>query len=118
MLRLLRYLKPYLLPLWLAAGLLFAQANADLALPDYLSRIVNTGIQQGGVDGVASLLAEEAPGARMDRVPMLRGRITAVAGVPAEQDATGDEPQGRTWDEKDIAGLLNDLSHFDQKKEP
>jgi ATP-binding cassette subfamily B protein len=30
--------------------LLFAQANFDLALPDYLSRIVNTGIQQSGVD--------------------------------------------------------------------
>lgn len=30
--------------------LLFVQANADLALPDYLSRIVNTGIQQGGVE--------------------------------------------------------------------
>ncbi len=53
MLRLLRYLKPYLLPLLLAAGLLFAQANADLALPDYLSRIVNTGIQQGGVENAA-----------------------------------------------------------------
>jgi ATP-binding cassette subfamily B protein len=34
----------------LAIALLFAQANFDLALPDYLSRIVNTGIQQGGVE--------------------------------------------------------------------
>jgi ATP-binding cassette subfamily B protein len=31
-------------------ALLFAQANFDLALPDYLSRIVNTGIQQGGIE--------------------------------------------------------------------
>ena len=29
---------------------LFIQANADLALPDYLSRIVNNGIQQNGVE--------------------------------------------------------------------
>jgi len=29
---------------------LFVQANADLALPDYLSKIVNNGIQQGGVE--------------------------------------------------------------------
>lgn len=49
MLKLARYLKPYLLLLALAIMLLFAQANFDLALPDYLSRIVNTGIQQGGV---------------------------------------------------------------------
>jgi ATP-binding cassette subfamily B protein len=33
-----------------AIALLFVQANADLALPDYLSRIVNVGIQQGGVE--------------------------------------------------------------------
>ncbi len=49
MLRLTRFLKPYLLMVLLAIVLLFLQANADLALPDYLSRIVNVGIQQGGV---------------------------------------------------------------------
>jgi ATP-binding cassette subfamily B multidrug efflux pump len=50
MLKLLRFAKPYWLMLVLAIVLLFAQANFDLALPDYLSRIVNTGIQQGGVE--------------------------------------------------------------------
>ncbi|MDX9990422.1 MAG: ABC transporter ATP-binding protein [Anaerolineales bacterium] len=50
MLKLAKYTKPYLLMLLLAILLLFAQANFDLALPDYLSRIVNTGIQQGGVE--------------------------------------------------------------------
>ncbi|MFZ2097876.1 MAG: ABC transporter ATP-binding protein [Anaerolineales bacterium] len=49
MLRLIKYLKPYLLLILLAIILLFVQANADLALPDYLSKIVNIGIQQGGV---------------------------------------------------------------------
>ncbi|HEY76379.1 MAG TPA: ATP-binding cassette domain-containing protein [Thermoflexia bacterium] len=50
MLRLLKYLKPFL-PLVLAAiVLLFVQANANLALPDYMSQIVNVGIQQGGVE--------------------------------------------------------------------
>ena len=34
----------------LSVGLLFAQANVDLALPDYLSNIIDTGIQQGGVE--------------------------------------------------------------------
>ncbi|MGD8554406.1 MAG: ABC transporter ATP-binding protein [Anaerolineales bacterium] len=48
--RLIKYLKPYLLLIILAIVLLFIQANADLALPDYLSRIVNNGIQQGGVE--------------------------------------------------------------------
>lgn len=50
MLKLLRFAKPYRWMLVLAIALLFAQANFDLALPDYLSRIVNTGIQQSGVE--------------------------------------------------------------------
>lgn len=50
MLRLARYIKPYILLILLTIALLFVQANADLALPDYLSKIVNNGIQQGGVE--------------------------------------------------------------------
>ena len=50
MLRLVKYLKPYIFFVLLTIGLLFLLANADLALPDYLSRIVNVGIQQNGVD--------------------------------------------------------------------
>jgi ATP-binding cassette subfamily B multidrug efflux pump len=50
MLRLFKYLKPYALLILLAVVLLFIQANADLALPDYLSKIVNNGIQQSGVE--------------------------------------------------------------------
>ncbi len=48
--RLLKYFKPFLLLLILAIALLFVQANADLALPDYMSKIVNIGIQAGGVE--------------------------------------------------------------------
>jgi len=50
MLRILKYLKPFTLSLLLAILMLFVQASADLALPDYMSRIVNVGIQQGGVE--------------------------------------------------------------------
>ncbi|MHB9034895.1 MAG: ABC transporter permease, partial [Anaerolineae bacterium] len=53
MLKLVRFLKPYWWMVLLTIALLFAQANADLALPDYLSRIVNLGIQQGGIDSAA-----------------------------------------------------------------
>ncbi len=48
--RIIRYLKPFTLWIVLVILLLFIQANADLALPDYMSRIVNVGIQQGGVE--------------------------------------------------------------------
>lgn len=49
MLRIRSYLKPYTFLFIASIILLFAQANFDLALPDYLSQIVNTGIQQSGV---------------------------------------------------------------------
>jgi ATP-binding cassette subfamily B protein len=50
MLRLMKYFKPYGLSIVVVLILLFAEANFDLALPDYMSRIVNYGIQQGGID--------------------------------------------------------------------
>jgi ATP-binding cassette, subfamily B, multidrug efflux pump len=50
MLRLVKYLKPYILLILLDIVLLFGQANADLALPDYMSKIVNVGIQQAGIE--------------------------------------------------------------------
>lgn len=50
MLRLVKYLKPFTLMILLAVALLFVQANADLALPDYMSKIVNVGIQRGGIE--------------------------------------------------------------------
>lgn len=52
MIKLLKYLKPFILPLLLAVALLYGQAQTDLALPDYMSDIVNTGIQRGGIDTV------------------------------------------------------------------
>ena len=50
MIRLAKYLKPYLLLLVVAIALLYVQADANLALPDYFSRIVNVGIQQQGIE--------------------------------------------------------------------
>ena len=52
MLKLAKYLKPYIVGVLLAVALLYAQVNMDLALPDLMSRIVNNGIQQGGITDV------------------------------------------------------------------
>ncbi|KPU26366.1 ABC transporter [Caloranaerobacter sp. TR13] len=49
MLKLIKYLKPFTGLIMAAIILLFAQAMADLSLPDYMSNIVNNGIQQGGI---------------------------------------------------------------------
>ncbi|MBM3701302.1 MAG: ABC transporter ATP-binding protein, partial [Actinobacteria bacterium] len=53
MLRLIKYLKPFIALILIAIALLFVQAMADLALPDYMSGIVNIGIQQGGIKDAA-----------------------------------------------------------------
>ncbi len=50
MLRLAKYLKPYLLIILISIVLLFVQGMADLSLPDYIAKIVNVGIQQGGIE--------------------------------------------------------------------
>jgi ATP-binding cassette subfamily B protein len=68
--RILKYFKPFAVPLLLAILLLFIQANADLALPDYMSRIVNVGIQQGGVE---SALPEAMRAVTMDRLSLFLG---------------------------------------------
>lgn len=65
MLKLLKYSKPYLLMIVFAVGLLFAQANLELALPGYLSDIVDTGIQQGGVESSLPIVIRKI---EMDRL--------------------------------------------------
>ncbi len=44
-----RYLKPYIALLLGAVMLLFGQAMLELTLPNYMSDIVNVGLQQGGI---------------------------------------------------------------------
>ena len=53
MIKLMKYLKKSAGYIVLIIGLLFLQAYCDLSLPDYTSKIINIGIQQGGIpDGV------------------------------------------------------------------
>lgn len=48
--KLIKYLKPFTVTLIISIALLFGQAMADLNLPNYMSDIVNTGIQQNGIE--------------------------------------------------------------------
>ena len=52
-------------------ALLFVQAYCDLSLPDYTSRIVDTGIQQGGIE---SPLQETIRQSTLDALTLLMGR--------------------------------------------
>ena len=48
--RIFKYLKPFAGGILACVVLVFLQAMCDLRLPDYMSNIVNVGIQQGGVE--------------------------------------------------------------------
>ena len=57
-------------------ALLFVQAYCDLSLPDYTSRIVDTGIQQGGIE---SPLPETVRQSTLDALSFLMGEEDADA---------------------------------------
>ncbi|MCA9907516.1 MAG: ABC transporter ATP-binding protein, partial [Anaerolineae bacterium] len=60
MLRLAKYLKPFIPLIALAIVLLFVQGFADLSLPEYMGKIVNNGIQQGGVENAVPSAIRES----------------------------------------------------------
>lgn len=60
MLKVLKNLKKSIGAVIIIVILLCIQAAADLALPDYTSKIVNTGIQAGGIEnGVPEIISKE-----------------------------------------------------------
>ncbi len=56
-------------------ALLFVQAYCDLALPDYTSKIVDTGIQQGGIE---SPLPETVRQSTLDALELLMSEEDAA----------------------------------------
>ena len=60
MLRILNYLRDFKASVAAIIFLLILQAFGDLALPDYTSKIVDVGIQQGGIERVAPEVIRES----------------------------------------------------------
>jgi ATP-binding cassette subfamily B protein len=82
MIKLTKYLKPYLTYLAAAVALLFVQAQCDLALPDYMSEIINNGILAGNIseivtNGSLMLLISLLSAANSFTVGFLAARIAA-----------------------------------------
>ncbi len=97
MFRLFKYLKPYLLMILLSIGLLFAQAMADLALPNYMSDIVNVGIQQGGVE---SAVPQAIRAAEMDKLLVFMTpaeKESVLAAYTLVESSTADAGQRETF---------------------
>ncbi|NLO36442.1 MAG: ABC transporter ATP-binding protein [Clostridiaceae bacterium] len=74
MLRLVRYIRPYAGAIILIFLLLFAQAMIDLSLPEYMSRIVNVGIQQNGIEEPLPAVLRRAT---LDRLKLLLPQAAA-----------------------------------------
>jgi len=63
--KLAKYLKPFIAMIVIAIILLYVQAMSDLALPDYMSNIVNKGIQQNGIE---SAVPQAVSKSKMDKL--------------------------------------------------
>lgn len=89
MFRLIRYLKPFTLLTVLSLILLFVQGVAELSLPDYTGRIVNVGIQQGGIDTAVPQVLRQST---MDRLALFLTEseqaevLNAYTRITAESD--------------------------------
>jgi ATP-binding cassette subfamily B protein len=79
-----RFLKPFLAALVLAIGLLFIQAICELNLPNYMSDIVNVGIQQNA--GISYILRI---GALMLLVTVISGVATVLVGYISSRVGAG-----------------------------
>ena len=77
MLKLTKYLKPFLFILLFTMILLFLQAYCDLNIPNYTSNIVNIGIQQNGIENSAPVAISEN-GLRLMKIFMTDEQQTTV----------------------------------------
>ncbi len=93
--KLIRFLKPFTLLILMAVLLLYGQAMAELALPDYMSRIVNNGIQQSGTEyAIPKVMTEEDFGNLLllmtneekSEIEPLYNRVEAVESAYKEYD--------------------------------
>ena len=99
MLKLLKYLKKSIVPILVIVLFLIGQAVCDLSLPDYTSKVVNVGIQQGGVENP---VPDVIRASEMDKLMLLMeesDKNTVLSNYNyldkaslSDKDLTGDEP--------------------------
>lgn len=116
MLKLLKYLKKSIVPILVIVLFLIGQAVCDLSLPDYTSKVVNVGIQQGGVENP---VPDVIRATEMDKLMLFMNesdKNTVLSNYNhldkaslSDKDLTGDEPiyELNTKDKKTIEELSN-----------
>ena len=99
MLKLLKYLKKSIVPILVIVLFLIGQAVCDLSLPDYTSKVVNVGIQQGGIENPVPDIIRAS---EMDKLMLFMNesdKDTVLSNYSyldkaslSDKDLTGDEP--------------------------
>ena len=104
MLKLKRYLKPYAVLLLMGIVFLFGQAMLELSLPNYMSDIVNVGLQQGGITSPApQVISADAFGlmeqfmSQEDR-DVVKGAYVPLADHPDYEDLSATFPKAADTD--------------------
>lgn len=107
MMKLIKIFKPYALWIVVIFGLLFVQAMTDLALPDYMSNIVNNGITAGDT---GYILAE---GGKMLLIALLGALCTIAVGYLSARLAAGTARNLRHDIFRKVEGFSNaEFDHF------
>ena len=86
-----RYLKPYFSLAVIGTILLFAQANTELALPDYLSKIVNVGIQQEGIENSVPEAIRESQMKKVFLFMSAENKTKVLSAYSLENSSTADD---------------------------
>lgn len=103
------YLRRFFLPVLGIVALLVIQAVCDLSLPDYTSKIVNVGIQQGGIENSAP---EQIRQSEMEKLLLLvpeesRDAVLEKYTLNTERDPTVYEQKRLSGKEQeDLNGIL------------
>ncbi len=96
MAKILKYAKPFIPAIILAVALLLVQALSDLNLPNYMSNIVNIGVQQNGVEHAAPDAISES-GMQLMRTLMADEEKELVAAAYTLTDAASLNEAGKSY---------------------
>lgn len=118
MVRIIKHLCKYWYSVLIVIALLFVQAACDLSLPEYTSRIVNTGIQEGGIeDNTPEAITKES---FEDILLFLNERDSQFVQnqyeVVSKKDATEEQLESYPTVEKKDIYVLKDISKENHEK--
>lgn len=102
--KVLSYLKPYWKQLVLVVILLFVQAICDLSLPNYMSDIINVGLQQGGI-------TESAPKA----IDQKGYELLTIFMTEEDRQTVADSYELITKDHEDYTNYLEDYPKLEEE---